>query len=492
MKRPIFSTCDLLKRTAGLAMVLMVLATPAVADESTGAGESAEAGDSAVADESAATGESAEAGDSAVAGESADAEVPHMPDGLIPLPDYTGDFWHRGYVTGDWGGTRTEWANKGIQFGINNTNIFQSVTDGGVDRNSEFGGGIDWTMKLDLHRMGVLPGAMVNFRAETRYGSSVNLDSGIIVPVNTDAIFPLTRTADEDIALTITELSYVQLLSEHLGVTLGKFNTFGSTNEFAGGRGQTQFMNGNMVFSPVAATTVPYSTLGAGIIVAPAPELIISSLIMNTRDSSTTTGFEDIGEGWTWLTAAQYQYKLGDMPGGVNGAFTYARDSDFLDIGGGLVFTPGVGLSPATKSESWSVFVDAWQYVWVEEGREGMIDVTNGWQDLQGIGVFARLGFADTSTNPLESSFAFGIAAHGLIPSRDNDTMGLAYAYNSLQSSRFTSASGIESSSEVIEAYYSIAVTPAVNLSFDLQYVNSALSSADDAMILGLRLNMEF
>ena len=38
--------------------------------------------------------------------------------GLLPVPDYGGDIWGRDYLTGDWGGTRTDWANKGVQFGL--------------------------------------------------------------------------------------------------------------------------------------------------------------------------------------------------------------------------------------------------------------------------------------------------------------------------------------------------------------------------------------
>ena len=33
--------------------------------------------------------------------------------GILPIPNYGGDIWSRNYLTGDWGGKRTEWANKG-------------------------------------------------------------------------------------------------------------------------------------------------------------------------------------------------------------------------------------------------------------------------------------------------------------------------------------------------------------------------------------------
>lgn len=420
-------------------------------------------------------------------------DEPPAPSGLIAIPDYHGDFWQRGYLTGDWDGTRRDWAERGVQLGVNMTNVFQAVLDGGVDETSAFSTGLDYTLDVDLDRAGILPGAMVHLRAESRFGDSVNAASGMLLPVNLDALFPLTRELDDDVPITITALNYTQFLSEWLALTIGKFNTFDSTNEFAGGRGHTQFMNGAMVFSPVAAMTVPYSTLGAGVILVPRPQLVISSLVMNLQDASTTSGFGDIGDGgWTWLTSVQWQYRLGDLPGGLTGAASYAWDGAFTRIGGGLVLVPGVGLRPTTKRDSWCVFLDAWQYVWVEQAHEGPIDVADGRQDRQGVGLFARVGFADQDTSPLEAAVTVGVAAKGLIPTRDHDTMGVAYAYNAIQTTRLSTPLGVGDAGHVVEAYYSFAITPAMQITFDLQWVDSPRRDVDDAVIFGLRLHTRF
>ena len=49
------------------------------------------------------------------------------PAGILPIPNYEGDIWTRSYLTGDWGGKRTEWAEKGIQFEIDNVNWVDTV-----------------------------------------------------------------------------------------------------------------------------------------------------------------------------------------------------------------------------------------------------------------------------------------------------------------------------------------------------------------------------
>ena len=73
---------------------------------------------------------------------------------------------------------RTDLANKGVQIGVKLNQYVQGVTNGGRDRTAAYGGTADYTLNLDLMRMGVLPGALIKFRAESRFGSSVNGDAG--------------------------------------------------------------------------------------------------------------------------------------------------------------------------------------------------------------------------------------------------------------------------------------------------------------------------
>jgi carbohydrate-selective porin OprB len=105
--------------------------------------------------------------------------------GLLPVPDYGGDLWKRSRLSGDWGGRRTDLANKGVQIDVDWTQYVQGIADGGIDRSTRYGGHLDYLVNLDLVRMGLIPGGLVRFRAESRYGESVNGISGQILPVNT-------------------------------------------------------------------------------------------------------------------------------------------------------------------------------------------------------------------------------------------------------------------------------------------------------------------
>jgi porin len=413
--------------------------------------------------------------------------------GIVPIPDYGGDIWSRAFLSGDWGGTRTEWANKGFQADLRWNNYVQSVVSGGRDIDTRFGGGADYLFNFDLMRMGILPGALVKLRAESRYGESVNGLSGLILPVNTDAFFPLTDQIDRDIPFTITTLSYTQFLSEKFAFFLGKFDTLdGDPNEFASGRGTSQFMNANFVFNAALSLRLPYSTLGGGVVWLPAHGVSVSSSIFNTADSSTQSGFDDFGDGLSWATEVDFQYRLGHLPGGMNIGFLYSFDQEFAKIGDRLIFQPGEGLSFTTDDDTWAIFWSGWQYLWTRDANDAPIRPGDGRVDHRGFGLFARVGFADQDTNPLEWSLSGGIGGRGLISSRQDDSFGVGYFYNSIQTARLSGIAGIDDVSQGLEAYYDIAITTAAHLTLDFQVIDGVSEQVDTTYLLGARLALSF
>ncbi len=108
------------------------------------------------------------------------------------------------------------------------------------------------------------------------------------------------------------------------------------------------------------------------------------------------------------------------------------------------------------------------------------------------MGVFSRIQFADEDTNPLDYMLTAGVNAKGLLDNRDNDTMGIAYNYTSLQDTRLGSFGGIHSSASVWEAFYNIELTPAIHWTLDAQLANGALPNTDAATILGTQLQLRF
>ena len=413
-----------------------------------------------------------------------------QPTGLLPLVDYSGGFAERSHLLGDMNGKRSEWAAKGISFDIDYNQYFQGVTNGGLDTGSEYGGTIDWNINVDFDRMGLIPGGLLQMRAVSRYGKSVNGISGALIPVNTDAVHPTTSALDEDVSLWLPMITYTQFLSNTFALSLGKMDMFGTTNEFSGGRGRSQWWNMNLSMPTSPALIVPYSMLAAAAVYMPSPNLTITTLVGTSSDTSDHSGFDMLNDGLTALMTLEYKYKISDLPGGFTLMPGYGWDNELNEINGRMHIEEGQ-LVPSTKDDTWFFSADMWQYLWVEDGADQMIDTANGRQDLQGVGIFSRIQTADKDTNPVDFYFSAGINAKGLIPGRDNDAMGIAYSYNSINKGRFLDFIGIQDSSTAWEAFYNVELTPAVHLTLDAQVVDSALP-IDRATILGTSLQMRF
>ena len=187
-----------------------------------------------------------------------------------------------------------------------------------------------------------------------------------------------------------------------------------------------------------------------------------------------------------------YQYQLGGLPGGLAATAGYGWDRDFTELNGRINIDEGQ-LEPTTKDDTWFAQTSFWQYLWTKQAvKQQPIDVNDGRQDLQGVGVFLRLQTADPDTNPLDYSITGGISGKGLIPGRDNDAMGIGYVYNKLSDDRLLNAIGIDAQSSVWELFYNIELTPAVHVTLDAQVVESAFPNIDTATILGTSMQIRF
>jgi len=418
-------------------------------------------------------------------------EVTEQPSGLLPLADYSGSLPERSHLFGDLGGSRSQWAAKGVTFDIDYNQYFQGVVDGGVARDSEYGGTIDYNINVDLDRMGLIPGGLLQMRAVSRYGRSVNGISGALMPVNADATHPSTTTLDDNVALLLPMITYTQFFSNTFALSIGKMDMYGTTNEFSGGKGRTQWWNMNLAMPISPALIVPYSVLGAAAVYMPSPDLTITGLVVTSSDTTNNSGFSKLDDGLTALVTLAYQYKVNGLPGGFTLMPGYGWDNKFNEINGRLVIDDGQ-LVPSSKDTTWFFSADMWQYLWVKDDVNQVIDTADGRQDLQGVGVFSRIEAADKDTNPADFYFTVGLNAKGLIPGRDNDAMGIAYSYTSMNKGRFLDAIGIEDSSTAWELFYNLELTPAVHVTLDAQVVNAALPNIDTATVLGTSLQMRF
>lgn len=411
------------------------------------------------------------------------------------LHPYSGDLLSRSTLTGDWGGLRNELASKGVTFDLGVTQIEQGVVDGGTDEKWEYSGRGLFTLKIDTQKLGLWPGGFFTLEAEGNWGDSINLNTGAIMPVNSNHIYPVPL--DEEFA--IPNVSFTQFLSQNFGVIIGKLDTTtGDMNEFAHGKGDDQFFNLAFNLNPVLLVAVPYSTLGIGAVILPVKEnpeaAIISFSVLAADGEPNTTGFDDLGNG-NYVYAAEGRVRT-DFFGKTGHQLIGAAYSTktFTSLDQDLRFF----LENQTikeQDDAWAIYYNFDQYFFEPQKGSG-----------KGIGVFGRLGVSDGNPNPIEYFCSLGIGGKGFLSQRPDDSFGLAFYYIDINQPTFTGPIQTRTflrDEQGIEIYYSIGITPWMHLTPDIQITKGAREykrgngflakdKIHTATSLGLRLQIIF
>jgi len=396
-------------------------------------------------------------------------------------PPWIGDLATRSALTGDWGGSRSALAESGVTFQGNATQFYMGVADGGLNTGFEYGGHNDYVLNFDMDKAVGLKGNFIKIRAEHRYGQNINRATGAILPASLASGLPVPDSEK----IYLTNVLVTQFLSETFGVYFGKLDTLdGDMNAFAHGRGKDQFLNTSLAANPALLRIVPYSTLGAGVVIIPAEDSIINIGVLNATDTTRTTGFDELFNDGAVITAeGRFKTEFLGKPGHqLIGAAWNSRDFTSLEQDPRILFPPA-GIPIARQSGSWGVYYNFDQYLVTDP-----CDPTKGW------GVFGRFGITDGNPNPIDWFLSFGIGGDSPIHGRDNDTWGLGWYMNAVSDELgpvATTFLGVDDG-QGVECFYNYEVTPWFHVTSDVQYIQpSARNRADDAFVVGLRAKID-
>jgi len=116
----------------------------------------------------------------------------------------------------------------------------------------------------------------------------------------------------------------------------------------------------------------------------------------------------------------------------------------------------------------------------------------------QGLGWFGRVAFTPSDRNFINFYFDTGLSYKGLIPTRDNDTVGIGFGYAQLSDGARNSlqdeGSAPIGAEMVIEFTYQAAITPRLVVQPDLQYIINPGGTTDlnNALVIGGRASITF
>ena len=416
----------------------------------------------------------------------------------------------RTHLLGDWGGLRKSLAQKGVLVDLWTTSFYQGIAEGSTNNSGWLQTAeLDITLSTDI--AGLWPGGFLHFGVDAKFGDSLNPDAGAFSPVNYAGFFPVYEEGD---FVYPTEYYLFQTLgSNNLVAVVGKATpiNFADLNVFAGNK-NTQFMNTSFNNNPMLGAFVPpASTWVAALVWQINPNIQSSTVAIDPNgaaDNFADKFFDDV------TVAQQFAFKWGQdkLPGSIligglwssKDSVNFANPADIRRrlVDGQLSFTSSFNKS----SDGSMAYLTFDQYLW--RLPDSSIDENLFFYNPRGFGIFGRLGIGPEDSNLVSRFVSLGFGGNGAIPGRPYDNFGLGWYYLGFSDGIIDSLQKVSNIAALkrrdgspkdvkneagVELFYTFAITPAVSLTADLQYIfNPLLSSSDGELVLGGRLNITF
>jgi porin len=398
--------------------------------------------------------------------------------------EYAKTVWQREKLTGNWNGLRPILIDHGVDIEVRLSHYYQGVASGGVDKNWESGGKVDYLLTLDGHKLGLWPGFFVGVHAESQWGDTIGGDAGELTFPNTQMLYP---APDYD-GTSLTGLTFTQALSEDFVLFAGKLNSVDMWTMFYPnvGGGYEGFMNVNVLASALPwFRFVNLSELGGGAFTLDEGRVQAGVLAFDTNNSSTNSGFDDLfDDGVAGLAFYRFFFEMDEKPGGllfaVGGSTRKYGSLEETD----WHFVPGQGLDVGKKRGAWATAVYFDQVFWqAAENTSRNAYVYTGW----------TIGDDDPSFGRWAGFIA--LEGVGVFESRAADRMGFAWYYSGLSNEfeDLVDDIGVRlRDTWGFEAYYNVELAQWLHVTGDVQVLENEFKGDDTALVLGVRTVVDF
>jgi len=396
------------------------------------------------------------------------------PDSLGRRDTLTDGFW----------GLNEQLADVGMELALNVTQIYQSNVHGGLSTHRRAGrhsGSYDLELLGDFERLLGVEGGSLYVHAEGVWSQSAGINDNSV-----GSYFGVNGDARARRCIDVTEMWYQQdFWDGALQLRLGKIDLTGGfehrgcpvsfdCSSYANDE-NTQFLNNALINNP----TIPFPDYGlsAAVHYAPARLWYVSAAVADAQADLRETGFNT-----TFHDEDDFFYVL-------ETGITPQLNSENRSLQG--AYRLGLWYDPQKKQEFSTGKVRRDDVGFYLTCDQMVFKENEDPEDMQGLGLFARYGWASSKVNDVTSFYSAGIQYRGLASGRDEDVLGLGFAqgFFSDRASGFT-----DDYESVWELYYTAQLTRWMAFSPDVQYITNpgGDGAAGDALVFGARAQIAF
>lgn len=405
------------------------------------------------------------------------------------------EFRKEDHLTGDWGGLRADWRERGIDVGFDYVGEFAANTSGGARETSAYADQFHLALGFDLDKLWGWSGAQFQIDISNRNGELLNNEAGLPTLLQVQEIYgrgSVTR---------LSRFYYQQWLFDgKFAFKLGRMDVGNDFMPFACDFNNLSFCGSLPGYISNSWYTFPISLYGGILTFKPTPQwqIKLGGYDANSRvlDKAQGLKLKTPGKSPGTLMIGEVSY-LPTFGNGLDGAYRVGawRNSthypDVLDRNGLPATLTGLQADTLDEETGYYAMID--QRVW-NQGEN------------RGLSVFANLVRSDADTDRVDQMLSAGLRWQGPLARRPNDQLSLALGRNRIGSRlssaqrRYnavrpagTAAVAVQEEEYPVELNYRWAVTPAIALTPGVQYIRHAAGvDGDNAFVYGLRVGITF
>ena len=409
-----------------------------------------------------------------------------------------------GGLTGNWGGVRDTFAERGVEFSAIYIGEVLGNLSGGVDRGAVYEGLLELGLDVDFERAGLWRNGHLHVSSLYPHGRSPTeeLVGDLLAVSNMDAWE----------SFRLYELWYEHaFMDKRLTLRLGQL---AADSEFAYTEAGLLFLNATFgwpaFISANTRNTGPayyVAAPGVRVRVEPSDGLFFQGGVYDGDSFDDVDGDPRVTQSGTriHLGSEQGVFALGEagsrvkmtenaLPGEYKLGFWF-HSGEFesnLDDPAGEPFVV-TGREPRVHGENFGFYTTGEQMLWREQEETS-----------EGLWVFSKIGFSPEDRNLFSLVYDGGFAYQGLIPGRGMDVAGIGVVYAKISDEvrererverELNGGTGVISDHElVLEVSYSVQVNEWLTIQPDFQWVHhpGGSSAIPDAFLIGLRTSIVF